>query len=103
MGNLTFFADVHEGIPRLALRPNADGQAADHGISMGSCVWGLPLPWLYGLHTSSLGAKLQLEGHPLKIMIKHSEYLERRLEDNDEMTSAQLWRLIPLDRIQSYD
>ena len=38
MGNLTFFADVHEGIPRLALRPNADGQAADHGISMGSCV-----------------------------------------------------------------
>ena len=37
--NLTFFTDVHEGVLWLALRPNADSQAANHGIYMRGCVW----------------------------------------------------------------
>ena len=35
----TFSTDVHEGVPRLALRPNADGQTANHGIYLHGCVW----------------------------------------------------------------
>ena len=36
--NLTFSADVKEGILRLALLPNADGCAVNRRISVRSCV-----------------------------------------------------------------
>ena len=42
-------------------------------------------------------------GQPLKTMIKISEYMEKRLEDDDKMTAVKLQRLIALVRIQSYD
>lgn len=37
-GKFNFFADIHEGIPQLALCPNAEGWAAYHGSLCTACM-----------------------------------------------------------------